>query len=111
MEEIGGDTVWEKRPMSLDTSQRLGDQARLADLPELMTVAEVAVLLRMGTSTAYAAIKRGAFPVPVLRVGGRMLVSRYQLAGWLGVSSHDVATETADTVPSAELSEAGWSSR
>jgi len=55
----------------------------LADLPELMTVAEVAPILRMRTSTAYAAIKRGSFPVPVARVGGRMLVSRYRLVEWL----------------------------
>ncbi len=57
--------------------------ASLDDLPELLTVAEVAPVLRMRTSTAYAAIKRGAFPVPVVRLGGRMLISRYRLADWL----------------------------
>ncbi len=55
----------------------------LENLPELLTVAEVAPVLRMRTSTAYAAIKRGAFPVPVVRIGGRMLISRYRLADWL----------------------------
>jgi excisionase family DNA binding protein len=63
--------------------QSAGSADPLADLPELMTVAEVAPLLRMRTSTAYAAIKRGAFPVPVVRVGGRMLVSRFRLVEWL----------------------------
>ena len=62
-----------------DTHSPLG----LDDLPELLTVAEVAPVLRMRTSTAYAAIKRGAFPVPVVRIGGRMLISRYRLADWL----------------------------
>ena len=61
----------------------------LCDLPELMTIAEVAPFLRMATSTAYAAIKRGEFPVPVLRVAGRMVISRYQIESWLGASRID----------------------
>jgi excisionase family DNA binding protein len=71
-------------------------RARIDHLPELMTIAEVAPVLRMGTSTAYAAIKRDAFPLPILRVGGRMLISRYQLARWLGV---EPAEATAGTGP------------
>ena len=65
-------------PPNLDPSP-----VALEALPELLTVAEVAPVLRMRTSTAYAAIKRGAFPVPVVKIGGRMLISRYRLADWL----------------------------
>jgi excisionase family DNA binding protein len=73
------DTEPTTRTEATDTHSPAG----LDNLPELLTVAEVAPVLRMKTSTAYAAIKRGAFPVPVVRLGGRMLISRYRLADWL----------------------------
>ena len=41
-----------------------------------LTIEEVAALLGIARSTAFALAKRDALPVPVIRLGRRMVVSR-----------------------------------
>ena len=41
-----------------------------------LTIPEVAAALGMGRSTAFALAKRDALPVPVIRLGRRLVVSR-----------------------------------
>lgn len=48
----------------------------------MLSVAEAADALDISTSTAYALIGTGDFPVPVRKVGGRLKVSRLQLERW-----------------------------
>ena len=56
-----------------------------------LSVAEVALMLGVGQSTVYDSIRRGDFPVPVTRVGARLLVSRAALLELLSVGSTDVS--------------------
>ena len=53
-----------------------------ANLPEVLTVEEVADLLRVDRKTAYAAIAEGSVP-GVRRVGRCIRVSRDALLNWL----------------------------
>ena len=48
-----------------------------------VTVPEAARQLGISRSFAYQAIARGDFPVPVLRIGGRVVVSRAALDRYL----------------------------
>lgn len=48
-----------------------------------VTVTEAARQLGISRSFAYQAIARGDFPVPVLRIGGRVVVSRTALDRYL----------------------------
>ena len=59
-----------------------------------LSVAEVALMLGVGQSTVYDSIRRGDFPVPVIRVGARQLVSRAALLELLSVASADVSEAT-----------------
>jgi len=52
--------------------------------PELLTIEEVAGVLRIGVRSAYRAISDGTFPVPVFRpTPRRVLVSRVMLDRYL----------------------------
>ncbi len=51
-------------------------------LPTLLTVDEVAAVLRTSKKAVYALVARGQLP-GVVRVGRRVLVSQTALLGWL----------------------------
>ncbi len=51
--------------------------ARLEDLPEVLTPAEAARILRLGRNSIYTALARG--DIPSLRVGRKLLVPRAAL--------------------------------
>lgn len=55
----------------------------LPDGPVLMSVAEAAELLGIHERTAHRAIENDEFPVPVVKLGARMKVSRYVLDAFL----------------------------
>ena len=48
---------------------------------EVLTVTEVAEILRVNVQTAYRLVRRGA--IPSVRVGGKIVVPRSRLAGLL----------------------------
>jgi len=54
-------------------------QATLAAMPEVLTLPEVAQVLRIGRNTAYDLARRNALPVPVIRCGRRLIVSKAAL--------------------------------
>jgi excisionase family DNA binding protein len=60
---------------------------KLAELPEVMTIEQVADYLHVGRSTAYDAARRGE--LPVVRLGRRLLVPRARLEGLLGLTDRD----------------------
>jgi excisionase family DNA binding protein len=47
--------------------------------PRVYTVSEAGALLGIGKNTAYAAVKHGTFPTPVVRIGRKWLVLRAPL--------------------------------
>ncbi|MGH9072802.1 MAG: helix-turn-helix domain-containing protein [Acidimicrobiales bacterium] len=47
--------------------------------PLTMSLSEAAKVLGIGVSTAYRLCSRGEFPVPLLRIGGTVKVSRKRL--------------------------------
>jgi excisionase family DNA binding protein len=57
-------------------------QARLQRLT--MNIDQVAPLLGINRSTAYELIRLGTFPLPVIRMGRRVVVSRKAVAELLG---------------------------
>jgi excisionase family DNA binding protein len=57
-------------------------QARLQRLT--LDVDDVAPLLGINRSTAYELIRRGTFPLPVIRLGRRIVVSRQAVTELLG---------------------------
>jgi hypothetical protein len=61
--------------------------------PELLTIAEVAKVLRMSTDSIYQAIKEGTFPIPVF------LISRVMLNRHVGLT--DPAVDPAVLVSEA----------
>lgn len=54
------------------------------DLDRLITVPEAAQRLRVHRDTAYAMIREGRFPVPVLEVSGKKRVSLRALVEFMG---------------------------
>jgi len=56
-----------------------------------VTVTEAARQLGISRSFAYQAITRGDFPVPVLRIGGRVVVSRKALDRYLDGETNRVS--------------------
>jgi len=60
----------------------------LSDLPEVLTIPEVAALFRMSRSVAYDYARRDAFPVPVIRCGRRMYVAKASLLRLLQSCPH-----------------------
>ena len=66
------------------------DEDPQGDVPELLTVAEVAVILRCHKNTVYARIRRyfateGVQGIPAIRVGARLYVLRQELEKELGI--------------------------
>lgn len=57
----------------------------LPDTPTL-TVPEVAKLIGISVSSAYAAARANAFPFPVLKINGRYVVPRKPLLNTLGIT-------------------------
>ena len=53
----------------------------MTDTKTVMTVAEIAVVLRVSRGTAYDYVARGL--IPHLRLGGRILISRSVFEAWL----------------------------
>jgi excisionase family DNA binding protein len=56
--------------------------------PATYTVREAGRLLGLGNSSAYAAVKNGEFPVPVIKIGGRYVIPRKPLDDLLGLTDH-----------------------
>jgi predicted DNA-binding transcriptional regulator AlpA len=59
--------------------------AELNDLPPSLGLEAAALMLGIGRTNAYALVQRGAFPVPVLRIGRRYRVSTHAVLHLLGV--------------------------
>lgn len=58
-------------------------------MPITLSLAEAADLLGISRNTAYALVKSNEFPVPVLRVGKQLKVSRQAVEDFVnGVSQH-----------------------
>lgn len=57
------------------------DQGKAA-MEQLLTVREVAILLRLHEKTVYALVARGA--IPHVRLGRRVVFSQPELLRWLG---------------------------
>jgi excisionase family DNA binding protein len=56
---------------------------KTADLPPVLTITEVAPILRVHFDTAYRQIKNGTFPVRVIKIGNRHKVLRSDLERFL----------------------------
>jgi predicted DNA-binding transcriptional regulator AlpA len=50
---------------------------------QTLSLAEAARVLGISQAAAYRQLAAGTFPVPVLRIGGRIKVSRYVLESYL----------------------------
>lgn len=59
--------------------------AELNDLPPSLGLEAAALVLGIGRTNAYALVRRGEFPVPVLRIGRRYRVSTQAVLRLLGV--------------------------
>ena len=55
-----------------------------------LTIEEVSVLLGIGRNLAFELAARDELPVPVIRLGRRILVPRKPLLETLGVVEHDL---------------------
>lgn len=55
---------------------------------QVLSLAETALVLDMGVTTAYDLIRRGEFPIPVMHIGGRIKVSRVILERYLAGELH-----------------------
>lgn len=51
-----------------------------------VSVGEAGKLLGIGKSTAYAAVNNGTFPVPTIKIGGRIVVPTRPLLELLGLA-------------------------
>lgn len=66
--------------------------SELDGLPLVLTVEEVAAVLRIGRSAAYQAVRDGS--IPSVRIGGRSIrVPRHQLEALLGSENGDGPAE------------------
>jgi excisionase family DNA binding protein len=70
------------KSMSVESVERLGGHGGGSALPQVLTVEEVADLMRVDRKTAYAAIAEGGVP-GVRRIGRCIRVSRDVLLRWL----------------------------
>jgi excisionase family DNA binding protein len=62
---------------------------RVADLPEMLRVEEVAAWAQVGKGTIYEALRRG--DLPHVRLGRLVRIPRSALAEWAGVDERGVA--------------------
>jgi excisionase family DNA binding protein len=60
-----------------------GAPTAFRDLPDVLTVVEVAGVLRIGRNAAYEAIQRGQ--IPCVRLGRRVLVPKAALMEMIGI--------------------------
>ncbi|MGE5554034.1 MAG: helix-turn-helix domain-containing protein [Betaproteobacteria bacterium] len=74
------------------------------ELPEIMKVQDAARYLGVAASTVYEAVRRGEFPA--LRLGQRVVISRWQLAAVLGVPQREGETTGAVVRPTNEAARA-----
>ncbi|MGQ4514254.1 helix-turn-helix domain-containing protein [Streptomyces sp. DW26H14] len=74
-------------------------------LPAMTTVPQAAAACGLSRETGYALAKRGDFPVPVVKIGGRNLrCRRTDLLAFLGLENSDAA-EGATSAASSEPAE------
>jgi len=84
---------------------------RLADLPDILTVAEAGRCLRLGRNSAYEAIRRGE--IPSVRMGRRILVPRVALerllatAGPQGREAESAGMPPQSGIPTVKISRSG----
>lgn len=71
-----------------------GGRVALADLPEILTVDEVAAYLRVSRSALYVAVADGR--IPAVRHGRSIRIPRFRLEHWLR-TGRDVAALRAVT--------------
>lgn len=78
----------------------------MAEVPDLLTVDEVARVLRIGRTTAYQEVNRftatgGAEGIPVIVVGGQKRIPRARLEALIGGPVHlpPPTARTVDTPP------------
>jgi len=72
-----------RTPEAAETPQTTTNDARQArDLPEVLTVAEAASLLRVNRKTLYESIRRGEIP-GARHIGGTVRIHRDRLLQWL----------------------------
>jgi excisionase family DNA binding protein len=57
-------------------------ETNLEKLPDVLTVEEVAKVLRLGRSAAYEAVRRGE--IPSLRIGRRLIIPKLGVEKMLG---------------------------
>lgn len=72
---------WEAFWAEFDARER-GPRCSSDDMPAVLTVDELAALLRVDRKTVYAAIARGEIP-GVRRIGSLLRVSRDRVLAWL----------------------------
>lgn len=71
----------------------------LVDMPLTLTVEEVADVLRIGRSAAYAAVRAG--DIPSIRVGRAIRCPRFQLERMLGLTNENGSVD--ETEPNSQL--------
>jgi hypothetical protein len=67
---------------SIETTADLAD---LADLPASFDVVTAGRYFGLGRTVSYRLARSGDFPAPVLRLGGRLIVTKAALCAALGV--------------------------
>ena len=75
-----------QRTKAATTTRRRSNQsaaAGAAEVPGVLSIAEAAHELHIGTSTAYDALRRDEFPVRVVTIGRRQRVLRADLERYL----------------------------
>lgn len=66
-----------------------------AAVPDTMSLEEFAKAAGISRTLAYRLASEGTLPVPVLRIGRRILVSRRAYAAWLGAPQNDLVEREA----------------
>lgn len=96
--------------MMRDENQCPPSLADMARLPPMLDVPTAAQWLKIGRTTAYALAKAGAFPVPVLRIGGTLRVPTAPLARLLGLAypAEPVSTLGENEPESESPDDLGW---
>ena len=68
----------------------------LAELPNVLTIEEYARIQRISRTTAYELARRNELPIPVIRCGRRMFVSKLAVIRLLDHCSHEPAVGLRD---------------
>lgn len=67
------------------STERSGDPTRMTPLErETLSIPEAAARLGCGKTAAYQLARSGRFPVPIIKVGRKLVVSRYAVDRLLG---------------------------